>query len=174
MTIGEYADWTFRSTAASAADERRWRRSPLRLLSPVDTASIMERALIDSTVECFQRPWLAGWQWPPARFQAYRAKSSKVVIEESLWLTFQQGKVIVENNPIGRQFYASIRWRLQSIPAHQAGRQTPLLGCLAASCRPGRLRTRHLLRCEGIEASPEGKVNPLVQRRLRLSDFIQL
>jgi hypothetical protein len=37
------------------------------------------------------------------RFQAYRAKSGKVVIEESLWLTFQQGKAIVENNPIGRR-----------------------------------------------------------------------
>jgi hypothetical protein len=35
------------------------------------------------------------------RFQAYRAESKKVVIEESLWLTLNKSKVIVENNPIG-------------------------------------------------------------------------
>ena len=54
MTIGEYVDWTCRPAEAGAMGERRWRRSSLRLLSPVDTASIMERALIGSTVECFQ------------------------------------------------------------------------------------------------------------------------
>jgi hypothetical protein len=32
----------------------------LSLLSPVDTASIMERALSDSTVKCFHILWLAG------------------------------------------------------------------------------------------------------------------
>jgi hypothetical protein len=59
------------------------------------------------------------------RFQLIGQNLSKWFIEESLWLTLQQGKVIVENNPIGRQFYAGIRWRLQSAAAQHAARQTP-------------------------------------------------
>jgi hypothetical protein len=43
------------------------------------------------------------------RSQAYQAKSKKVAVEEGLWLTFQQGEEIVEDNLIGRQFYAGFR-----------------------------------------------------------------
>jgi hypothetical protein len=43
------------------------------------------------------------------RSQAYQTKSKKVAVEEGLWLTFQQGEEIVEDNLIGRQFYAGFR-----------------------------------------------------------------
>ena len=66
MTIGEYAEWTFRSAAASATGERRWRRSFLRLLSPVDSGIDNGASANRFHGACFQKIRLAGWQRPPA------------------------------------------------------------------------------------------------------------